>query len=259
MAAVGAYAVFSLRRSAYEATRIGGQLNAVALEVQVHNLEAQRRVKTFLEQAPLIGVEQAKATHLEEANFEINEMRGLAERAQRLAPSAERRAKFAKILKGIDQYEAAVQKTVEAVSKTAEEKASTLDAYSEVADRLHEHAEDGEVAGREASQLSLEDIERTSSRSVTAVVAISILGLLLGAIVSVTLSKAILNPVEHLKNVAENVSLGNLDIAVKRYSEDEIGDLADSFSRMVTAVKFFRLEAEISAQEAIEETRRRDS
>ncbi len=37
--------------------------------------------------------------------------------------------------------------------------------------------------------------------------------------------------------------MGNLDITVRRYSEDEIGDLADSFSRMVTAVKFFRLEA----------------
>jgi HAMP domain-containing protein len=50
--------------------------------------------------------------------------------------------------------------------------------------------------------------------------------------------------VEHLKDVAENVSLGNLDIAVRRYSDDEIGDLSDSFSRMVTAVKFFRAESE---------------
>jgi hypothetical protein len=32
--------------------------------------------------------------------------------------------------------------------------------------------------------------------------------------------------------------------AVRRYSDDEIGDLADSFSRMVTAVKFFWSEAE---------------
>jgi HAMP domain-containing protein len=36
--------------------------------------------------------------------------------------------------------------------------------------------------------------------------------------------------------------MGNLDISVRRYSEDEIGDLADSFSRMVAAVKYFRLE-----------------
>jgi hypothetical protein len=39
-------------------------------------------------------------------------------------------------------------------------------------------------------------------------------------------------------------------MAVRRYSEDEIGDLADSFSRMVTAVKFFRMEAQLSQSEA---------
>ena len=39
----------------------------------------------------------------------------------------------------------------------------------------------------------------------------------------------------HVKDAPKNVSLGNLNIAVKRYSEDKIGDLADSFSRMVTA------------------------
>ena len=82
------------------------------------------------------------------------------------------------------------------------------------------------------------------------VTGISILGLILGITVSYMLARAILIPVDHLKQVAENVSLGNLDMAVRRYSDDEIGDLADSFSRMVTAVKFFRMEAELSQSEA---------
>jgi methyl-accepting chemotaxis protein len=69
--------------------------------------------------------------------------------------------------------------------------------------------------------------------------------------VSYALCRAILIPVDRLKEVAENVSLGNLDIAVRRYSEDEIGDLADSFSRMVTAVKFFRMEAQLNQSEEI--------
>ena len=67
---------------------------------------------------------------------------------------------------------------------------------------------------------------------------------------SFTLARAILNPVDHLKEVAESVSMGNLDVSVKRYSEDEIGDLADSFSRMVAAVKYFRLEMEMMESEA---------
>ena len=75
-------------------------------------------------------------------------------------------------------------------------------------------------------------------------------GLVLAVIMSITLSRAILIPVGHLKDVAENVSLGNLNMSVRRYSDDEIGDLADSFSRMVTAVKFFRSEAEAVEAEA---------
>jgi HAMP domain-containing protein len=239
---IAAYAVFSLRHSAHEATTVGGQLNSIALEVQVHNLEAQRRVRSFLDQAPIIGVEKAKAAYLEEANFEISEMRGLAERAAHIAPSGERRARFTKVVDGIDQYESALQKLVDSTT-TPPGRDAALQTYNDAAERLHEHAEDGEVTGREASLLSLEEIERTSTRSVALVVAFSVCGLIAGAIVGIMLFRAILNPVDHLKSVAENVSLGNLDVAVKRYSEDEIGDLADSFSRMVTAVKFFRLEA----------------
>ncbi len=45
VSAIGIYAQLSLRHSAQDATRIGGQLNSVALEIQVHNLEAQRRFR----------------------------------------------------------------------------------------------------------------------------------------------------------------------------------------------------------------------
>jgi methyl-accepting chemotaxis protein len=125
-------------------------------------------------------------------------------------------------------------------------------AYDKAAEELHDNAEDGEVAGREASQNSQEDIDRTSTRSINLAIGVSLIGMVLGIGMSYKLSRAILIPVEHLKQVAENVSLGNLDIAVRRYSNDEIGDLADSFSRMVTAVKFFRMEAETIQAEANE-------
>ena len=107
--------------------------------------------------------------------------------------------------------------------------------YEAAAEALHEHAEDGEVAGQDASQASQDNINQVSHQAVILVITISLIGILLGVVVSYTLSKSILVPVDHLKSVAENVSLGNLDMAVRRYSEDEIGDLADSFSRMVTA------------------------
>ena len=251
VAAIGVYAVFSLRRDANEATRVGARLNSLALEIQVHNLEAVRKAKNFLDQT---GGESSpkRQTGLEEAKFETNEIQSLAGKALELARTGEARAKFVKITEASTQFDTALAKAVAANKSGAQSesaKAATA-AFEEAAEELHESAEDGEVVGHDASQTSLEAIEHTSSRSIGLVVGFSILGLILGVLVSYRLSRAILLPVDHLREVAESVSLGNLDIQVRRYSEDEIGDLADSFSRMVTAVKFFRMEAELNQSDA---------
>ena len=246
VAGIGMYAVFNLRHSAQDATRIGGRLNAVALEIQVHNLEAQRRVRSYLLEVKSLGAEKAREMYLDEAEFEISAIDSLAAKAVTIAPLANQREKFQKIVNGAAAFMSALAVTVAAAEKDAgsQETIRSMAAYHKVADQLHDDAEDGEVAGREASQTSQIDIETTSSRSVRLTIAVSLIGMVLGIAMSYTLSRAILVPVEHLKDVAENVSLGNLEIAVRRYSDDEIGDLADSFSRMVTAVKFFRMEAE---------------
>jgi methyl-accepting chemotaxis protein len=104
------------------------------------------------------------------------------------------------------------------------------------------------MAGRDASQTSQDRIEQISKTSVPTVIGVSLLGLGIALVMSMILLRAILLPVDHLKEVAENVSLGNLSMNVRRFSDDEIGDLADSFSRMVTAVRFFQSEAEAATQ-----------
>jgi methyl-accepting chemotaxis protein len=244
VAAIGIYAAFSLRQSAQDATRIGGRLNAMALEIQVHTLEAQHRVKSYLLEVKTLGPEKAREMYLDEADFEIAAIDSLASKAVTIAPTAEKRAKFLKVVNQTAVYKSALAATVKATEGPDGSGASVTQAYEQAAEQLHDDAEDGEVAGREASQASQIDIDVTSRRAVGLTIGIALGGMLLGVIMSVTLSRAILIPVEHLKDVAENVSLGNLEIAVRRYSDDEIGDLADSFSRMVTAVKFFRMEAE---------------
>lgn len=252
VAGIGIYSVFSLRHSAEDATRVGGLLNAVALEIQVHNLEAQRRIEGYLTDVKRIGAQRAREMYLDEASFEIHEIESLADRAVDIAPDAAQRAKFQKIVASVGVYEKALDQAVDAAEtgKPDAEVAVANAAYTASAERLHENAEDGEATGREASQTSQDDIALTSRRAVWLTVGVSLLGLLLGISMSYTLARAILTPVEHLKSVAENVSLGNLEVSVRRYSEDEIGDLADSFSRMVAAVKYFRLEMETMESEA---------
>ena len=245
VAVIGIVSVLSLRRSALETARVGDRLNAISLEIQVHNLEAQRLAKSYLMEVRKMGAEKAREAYLDEADFEVHEIETLAAKAVRIAPTAEKRRKFEMVAQATKDYAEALERAVKAAETEAA--AGTAAAYEEAAQRLRESAEDGEMAGRDASQTSQTAIEEISRRSVPTVVGVSLVGLLLAVGASITLARAILIPVEHLREVAENVSLGNLNISVKRYSQDEIGDLADSFSRMVTAVKFFRMEAE-SAQ-----------
>jgi twitching motility protein PilJ len=64
------------------------------------------------------------------------------------------------------------------------------------------------------------------------------------------LSSGITVPILHLRDVAEDVSRGDLSASISVESEDEIGDLAAAFGRMVTAIRFFA--AEEDEQEPLE-------
>jgi nitrogen fixation/metabolism regulation signal transduction histidine kinase len=243
--AIGVYSVLSLRTSALETARVGDRLNAISLEIQVHNLEAQRKIKSYLAEFKQLGADKARETYLDEAEFEIHEIESLAKRGVRIAPTEEKRAKFALISSAAAGYASAVEAVAQGVEKTGVGAANDVTAY--------ETAEDGEMVGRDSSQSSQENIERVSKRSVPVVLGVSLVGLVIALVMGVLLCRAVLLPVEHLKEVAENVSMGNLEITVRRFSDDEIGDLADSFSRMVVAVKFFQMEAEAGKALPIEE------
>jgi methyl-accepting chemotaxis protein len=253
VAAIGVYSVLSLRTSALETARVGDRLNSISLEIQVHNLEAQRKIKSYLAEFKQLGADKARETYLDEAEFEIHEIESLAKRGVRVAPTEEKRAKFALISSAAAGYASAVETVAQGVEKNGVGGANDVTAYEAAAEHLNETAEDGEMVGRDSSQSSQENIERVSKRSVPIVLGVSLLGLVIALVMGVLLCRAVLLPVEHLKDVAENVSMGNLQITVRRFSDDEIGDLADSFSRMVVAVKYFQMEAEAGKAQPIEE------
>lgn len=79
-------------------------------------------------------------------------------------------------------------------------------------------------------------------------------------------AQALIVPLGSLRKAAEKISKGDLDVRLKIPAGDEVGDLADSFERMVSAIKFFREnsrseEEEIAAEAALqraEETPSRD-
>ena len=273
VAAIATHSVLGLRTSALETARVGDRLDSISLEIQVHNLEAQRKVKSYLADSQLPGTQETEETNISEAQFEIHEIETLAAKAVHLAPTPEGKAKFQVTLEAAKAYAASLATVVQEATKGATDaataapsspakvpsgtpippstvSAASLVTYEAAALHLSESAEDGELAGRDASQTSQHNVERISQQSVPLVVGISLVALFVALVVSFSLSRAILIPVQHLGTVAENVSMGNLQISVHRFSNDEIGDLADSFSRMVTAVRFFQSEVEASKTDA---------
>jgi methyl-accepting chemotaxis protein len=256
VAAIGVYSVLGLRRSALETARVGDRLNSMSLEIQVHNLEAQRKIRSYLAEFKTLGAEKARETYLDEAEFEIHEIESISTRAIKIAPTDEKCAKFKVVSVAARNFSDALEALVQGVEKGAEAdaNAAAMSTYEAAAEHLNETAEDGEMAGRDASQTSLGNIESISKRSVPLVMGVSLAGFFFAFTMSLLFSRAILVPVQHLKEVAENVSMGNLKMSVKRFSNDEIGDLADSFPRMVTAVRFFQSEAEASQAQPVPET-----
>jgi HAMP domain-containing protein len=63
---------------------------------------------------------------------------------------------------------------------------------------------------------------------------------LIAVVVSLVAAKAFVQPLRELQVAAERISRGDLDVSIDTRSRDEIGDLADSFERMIAAIKFFR-------------------
>src|ERR1700753_3011323 len=148
VAAIGVYSVLSLRTSALETARVGDRLNSISLEIQVHNLEAQRKIKSYLAEFKQLGAEKARETYLDEAQFEIHEIVSLAKRGVKIAPTEEKRGKFELISTAATNYAASVETLAQGVEKNGAGGAADVAAYETAAAHLNETAEDGEMAGR---------------------------------------------------------------------------------------------------------------
>ena len=58
-------------------------------------------------------------------------------------------------------------------------------------------------------------------------------------LLAIYLSKIIGNPIKEIAKVAEKISKGELDVSIDITSEDEIGELANSFSTMITSLRSY--------------------
>lgn len=337
---VGTVAVTTLGDTADQVITVSGRLNALALEINIHNQAARRFEKDFLLASNRIGVAKARETFATLVPQETEAMRRLALEAATTANAPSDRERFQTLVQSSAAYDAAFAKMVEAterrgyldtgaqgefseaaraieemakaknddrlmlrvlslrrsekdyllrgeqkyVQSTQENlerlKSSIADlpdasfsagdkaglrlladryikAFSAVVDadrtvatsllaadaassEMTRSANAGSQAGQVASNLALYNIRETQRTSLVMVFCIAAAGLVVGALTSVLLSRSIVGPIKYLTEVAERVSLGDTELTVTRQSTDEIGDLAESFGRLVTSVRIMR-------------------
>lgn len=84
-------------------------------------------------------------------------------------------------------------------------------------------------------------------------VLVSLALLIVVIVAALVVSRELVRPLRDLKDAADKISRGDLDVQLEIRSDDEIGELADSFERMVAAIKFFREHAR-KADEDVEES-----
>ncbi len=90
----------------------------------------------------------------------------------------------------------------------------------------------GENHGRLLLGVSLEKLQRQISSLRWTAFGVSALIFLLGILVSLFITHQIVKPVKQMEKVAGAIALGELDIVIDFYSEDELGSLAESFRLM---------------------------
>lgn len=82
------------------------------------------------------------------------------------------------------------------------------------------------------------DLEDNTRQMLLTLIIILIVVVIAVPVFSFFLSRSITKPIAQLSDAAEKVSMGDMSVNVEVKSDDEIGDLAESFGRMIVAVRF---------------------
>jgi adenylate cyclase len=73
------------------------------------------------------------------------------------------------------------------------------------------------------------------------------IGILVAAIFIFLFSKTIIKDIRKLNNVAEEISMGNMNVPMDVERNDEIGELAESFGRMAASLKIMMMDDAVSS------------
>jgi methyl-accepting chemotaxis protein len=99
----------------------------------------------------------------------------------------------------------------------------------------------GEYAGMGlsvASVISDSELHEEANSMRNTIIIIALIAILVAVVLSYWVARMITKPMKDLQDAADKISKGDMEVAINIKSKDEVGDLAESFNRMVQAVKY---------------------
>jgi len=88
------------------------------------------------------------------------------------------------------------------------------------------------------------DLDSSTSHMMIILIIVLVVVVVVALVVALLLSRSITKPVSQLRDVADKVSMGDMHVTLPKVTDDEIGDLSQSFDRMVTAVRILSQDEE---------------
>jgi methyl-accepting chemotaxis protein len=133
------------------------------------------------------------------------------------------------------EFESSARAMMAAADLSVKSRASFTEAAGAVNTSLGEYLASVNADVTQARESSASAVDGAQ----TIIIALSLLGFVVAGGLGFWFAGTITRPILHLRNVADRVSTGTMEnVAVNINSRDEIGDLADSFRRMVASIRF---------------------
>lgn len=163
--------------------------------------------------------------YIDAANAKIDEIFALLEGIQGRSTGSELNEHAEAIQTNLLMYEENFSNYVDAVHKQMQEEKVLLEeavAVSESSDQLVE--------------LYMEQLDQTTNNAKnTAIIVLVLVVLVSGAVAYLNLT-AILSPIRDIKQAAEKIADGDIQVAIKTDQKDEFGDLANAFRAMIAYI-----------------------
>ncbi len=137
------------------------------------------------------------------------------------------------VLSDLDIYDELYLQLVDSIeSKNTNRTLEIVDEMSALSREFSRDAYEIQYQSMDMLNTEMDQIENMVNKIIIALVGIFLFIVILGAVFGTSLSRLIRKPIERLKDIALQVSKGNLDVDARSNNTDEIGELSNAISNM---------------------------